>query len=73
MTQGYVTVRDMAQRWDLSVRQVQKFCTAEMIPGAIRFGSIWAIPDDAIKPTRTARVKPGPKRQPENQAESTTE
>lgn len=62
MTQGYVTVQEMAKRWDLSVRQVQKFCCEGRIPDAIRFGIAWAIPDDAKKPTRTARSKPGPKK-----------
>jgi hypothetical protein len=32
-----------------------------MIPGVIRFSNSWAIPEDAIKPTRTVPVKPGPK------------
>jgi hypothetical protein len=58
---GYKTVHEMAERWNLSVRQVQKMCTADMIPGIVRFGKAWAIPGDTVKPTRTGKLKPGRK------------
>lgn len=58
---NYATARKMAERWGVSVRQVQKMCGAGMIPGVARFGNAWAIPDNARKPTRTGRLKPGRK------------
>jgi hypothetical protein len=70
MTQEYATVADMAERWNLTKRQVQKFCNAGMIPGAIRFGIVWAIPEDAEKPTRTGKSKPGRKPKSANGEES---
>ena len=58
---GYISVKEAAERWDVTERQVQRMCVADMIPGVIRFSNTWAIPEDAVKPTRTVPVKPGPK------------
>ena len=45
----------------VSQRQVQAMCKANMIEGVIKFGNTWAIPEDAKKPTRTSKFKPGRK------------
>jgi hypothetical protein len=58
---GYISVREAAERWDVTERQVQRMCVADMIAGVIRFSNSWAIPEDTVKPTRTAKFKPGPK------------
>ena len=67
---GYISVREAAARWDISERQVQKLCGTERIPGVIRFGNSWAIPEDTKKPTRTAVSKPGPKKKTNNRQEA---
>jgi len=36
---GYVTVEEMAKRWDVSVRQVQLLCQNGKIENASRFGN----------------------------------
>jgi hypothetical protein len=64
--QNRLTVHEIAAKWDLSIRQVQKLCSQDMIPGVVRFGNAWAIPADAEKPTRTAKVKPGPRKKAES-------
>lgn len=46
----YVTIKEIAQRWELSTRRVQKMCSEGLIPGVIKFGRDWAIPKDAEKP-----------------------
>lgn len=46
----YLTVRQTAEKWNLSVRMVQQFCSQGRIPGAQKFGKSWAIPADAEKP-----------------------
>ena len=46
----YLTVRETAEKWKLSVRMVQQFCIDGRIPGAQKFGQAWAIPVDAAKP-----------------------
>ena len=58
---GYMTAKEMAERWNVSVRQVQFWCKAEMIDGVKQFGKSWAIPENASKPTRTVNEKPGRK------------
>ena len=61
---GYVTAKEMAERWGVSTRQVQFWCSVGKIEGVVQFGKSWAIPDDAPKPTRTVKMKPG--RKPKN-------
>lgn len=46
----YITVRDAAQKWNISERLVQKYCVAGRIAGARKFGNAWSIPCDAEKP-----------------------
>ena len=46
----YLTVQQTAEKWNLSVRMVQQFCSQGRIPGAQKFGKSWAIPADAEKP-----------------------
>ena len=58
---GYIQAEEIAKRWDISTRQVQVLCKAGKIDGVIKFGTTWAIPENAVKPTRTVPVKPGPK------------
>jgi len=58
---GYVTAEAMAERWNVSVRQVQLLCQIGKIKNVSRFGNAWAIPEDTPKPTRTGELKPGRK------------
>lgn len=50
MIEGYTTVKDISERWNLKPRTVQIMCTDGKIPGAVKFGRDWAIPIDAIRP-----------------------
>ncbi len=61
---GYVKAEELAERWNISIRQVQILCKAGKIDGAVKFGTTWAIPESATKPTRTGNMKPG--RRPKN-------
>ena len=58
---GYVRSEEIAERWNVSARQVQVLCKAGKIDGAVKFGNTWTIPEDAVKPTRTGILKPGRK------------
>ena len=58
---GYTRSDEIAKKWDISERHVQKLCNLGMVEGAIKFGNTWAIPKDAKKPTRTGKSKPGHK------------
>ena len=46
----YLTIKEVAEKWNLSTRRVQKMCADGIIPGVIHFGKAWAIPADAEKP-----------------------
>jgi excisionase family DNA binding protein len=58
---GYIKPEEAAKRWDVSKRQVQRLCIEGRIDGAVKFGTTWAIPENAPKPTRTGKEKPGRK------------
>jgi len=58
---GYIQADEVAKRWGISMRQVQTLCKEGRIEGAIKFGNTWAIPENAPKPTRTGKSKPGRK------------
>ena len=59
----YLTVRETAEKWKISPRMVQQFCTAGRIPGAQKFGTAWAIPAAAEKP-QDPRLVPKPEAAP---------
>lgn len=42
--------REMAEIWNVSERTVTTFCKSGKIPGAVKEGRTWRIPDDAKKP-----------------------
>ncbi len=46
----YMTIKEAAEKWNLSVRRVQTICNEGMIQGVIKFGHAWAIPKDAKRP-----------------------
>lgn len=57
----YITVRQFAEKWDISERLVQKYCARGRIPGARKFGTSWEIPADAGKPEDPRRYRYVPK------------
>lgn len=46
----YMTVKEAAEKWGISVRRVQLLCVEGRIEGAMKYASVWAIPKDAEKP-----------------------
>ena len=58
---GFIKAEEIAERWNVSVRQVQALCKEGLVGGAVKFGNSWAIPANAPKPTRTGKLKPGRK------------
>ena len=54
----YLSIRQTAEKWGISVRRIQILCKEKRIPGAIRIDYSWAIPADAEKPA-DARIKSG--------------
>lgn len=42
--------KQMAVVWGVSERRVTEFCKEGMIPGAVKVGRRWQMPDDAKRP-----------------------
>lgn len=55
---NYLSVSQIAKKWGVSTRRIQVLCGDGRIPGAMRVGTFWVIPEDATKPT-DARIKNG--------------
>ena len=58
MVSKYLTIKEVAAKWNMSVRRVQSMCAEDRIPGAVKFGRDWAIPDDVDRP-EDGRIKSG--------------
>ena len=54
----FLSIRQTAEKWGISIRRIQVLCSEERIPGAQKIGYSWIIPADAEKP-KDARVKSG--------------
>lgn len=54
----FITVKQAAERWGLSERRLQTMCNDGVIPGVLKFGHAWAIPENAEKPV-DKRIKSG--------------
>lgn len=46
----FMSVKQAAQKWDISDRRIRVLCSEGRIPGAYKEGRRWRIPMDAIKP-----------------------
>lgn len=51
--QGFMTTKEAAEKWGITVRQVQNHCKSGRIKGMQRVGTNYLIPIDALKPTYT--------------------
>lgn len=50
MKNNMMTVREAAEKWQISVRRVQDLCRGGRVMGAVLFGKNWMIPADAARP-----------------------
>ena len=53
-----MTCREKAEEWGVSIRSVNMLCKSGKIPGAVKKGKTWVIPDDASRPA-DGRVSSG--------------
>jgi len=54
----YLSSKEAADKWGIGERRVQRLCNQNRIPGVIRIGTTWGIPDNVEKP-KDARIKSG--------------
>ena len=46
----YITAREAADKWGISLRRVSKLCQDGRVKGAFKMARIWLIPQDLEKP-----------------------
>lgn len=57
----YLSVKEIAKKWNMSERSVRNYCAEGKIPDAFLTGKTWNIPEDAIKPERKNKHTEKPK------------
>lgn len=53
----YLSVADMAKKWNLSERSVRNYCAKGRVDGANLIGKTWQIPENTEKPARITQKK----------------
>ena len=53
----YLTVKEAGEKWGLTARMVNYYCSAGRIDGAVKKGNLWLVPANVEKPSdmRTGR------------------
>ena len=54
---GYLSAKEVAEKWDISRRRVQILCDEGRIQGAFKLSDVWVIPKDAEKPADRRKTK----------------
>ena len=50
IVQGYMTLKEASEKWGVTLRWINYYCSAGRIPGAVKMGTVWLIPKSAQKP-----------------------
>ena len=56
----YLSVMEVAKKWDMSERSVRNYCAHGRVQGAFLTGKTWNIPENAEKPERSNKKKEQP-------------
>ena len=56
----YLSVAEIAKKWDVSERSVRNYCAHGRVSGAVLTGKTWNIPENAQKPVRSNKKKEKP-------------
>ena len=57
MSKPFLSIREAAEKWNVSERRINQYCAEGRIPGAQKFGKSWAIPAGAEKPGDPRRAR----------------
>lgn len=55
MLMGFLTVSEIAKKWNISERSVRNYCKQGRVKGAEQKGKLWLIPENSKKPERAER------------------
>ncbi len=58
---NFLSVGDIAKKWNVSERSVRNYCALGKVKGAFLTGKTWNIPEDAVKPDRVNKKSNTPK------------
>ncbi|MDY5122860.1 MAG: response regulator [Treponema sp.] len=50
MEREFISIKEVAEKWNISLRQVQMYCKDNRIPGAKKIGNSWVVPAAAQRP-----------------------
>ena len=53
----YMTAQEAAEKWNASLRWVQRLCKENRIEGAMNINRVWLIPQVAAKPDDARKKK----------------
>lgn len=53
----YITVKEVAEKWNISPRRIQVLCKEKRIEGAIKQAGVWLIPCKTQKPTKQQKFE----------------
>ena len=53
----YLSVTEMAEKWNISERSVRNYCAHNRVEGAFIIGKTWNIPENAEKPERSNKKR----------------
>ena len=56
----YLSVAEIAKKWNISERSVRNYCAHGRVQGAFLTGKAWNIPENAEKPERSNKKKEHP-------------
>lgn len=51
----YMTLKEASEKWGVSPRRINYYCTAGRISGAVKMATIWLVPKNAEKPVDRRR------------------
>ena len=46
----YMTAQQAAEKWNVSLRWVQRLCKENRVEGALNINRVWLIPQNTVKP-----------------------
>ena len=46
----YLTVKEAGEKWGVTARMVNYYCSAGQIRGAVKKGNLWLVPAETEKP-----------------------
>lgn len=53
----YLSVAEIAEKWNISERSVRNYCAHNRVEGAFIIGKTWNIPKNAEKPERSNKKR----------------